>query len=108
MEETVDPEIEVVMNGDCIPLNEFLECHAGESLHEYIKTNVFIATRNFVQRVNSFRTEVMMGANNPMKIHKYSWKVEFQAGMVCVLISTFFHIRTPIVLIPIFLTTFPN
>jgi hypothetical protein len=49
-------------------LNVFLEKECDESLHESIRTNVFIATRNFVHRVKSFRAEIMMGKNNPMKI----------------------------------------
>ena len=59
-------------------MSEFLGTEADESIHEYIRNNVFTATRNFVHRVNSFKREIMMGSNNPMIIIKYSWKVEFQ------------------------------
>ena len=41
-------------------------------------TNVFIATRNFVQRVKAFRTEILMGKNNPDCITYWSDKMEFQ------------------------------
>ena len=59
-------------------LKIFLEDECDESLHEFIRTNVFIATRNFIQRVRSFRTEIMMGKNNPMRIKYWSDKMEFQ------------------------------
>ena len=78
-EETIDPEIFVKMeDGTFKILDEFLKNYADESIHEYIRTNVFTATRNFVQRVKSFKREIMMGSNNPMNINKYSWKCEFQ------------------------------
>ena len=59
-------------------LDVFLAKECDESLHEFIRTNVFIATRNFVHRVRAFRTEIMMGKNNPMKITYWSDKMEFQ------------------------------
>ena len=61
-----------------IILKEFLEEECDESLHEFIRTNVFTATRNFIQRVRSFRTEIMMGKNNPMRIRYWCDKMEFQ------------------------------
>ena len=59
-------------------LRYFLTEECEESLHESIRTNVLIATRNFVHRVKAFRTEIMMGRNNPMKITYWSDKMEFQ------------------------------
>ena len=59
-------------------LSYFLENECEESLHEFIRTNVFIATRNFVQRIKAFRTEIMMGKNNPLRIKYWSDKMEFQ------------------------------
>ena len=47
-------------------------------MHETIRSNVFIATRNFMHRVKAFRTEIMMGKNNPLKITYWSDKMEFQ------------------------------
>ena len=62
MEDTVEPEIKVQFaDGTFKPMSEFLETEADESIHEYIRNNVFTATRNFVHRVNSFRREIMMG-----------------------------------------------
>ena len=59
-------------------LKEFLEEECDESLHEFIRTNVFTATRNFVHRVKAFRTEMMMGKNNRMRIKYWSDRMEFQ------------------------------
>ena len=59
-------------------LRSFLNEEVDESLHEFIRTNVFTATRNFVQRLKSFRNEIMMGQNSPMAIVNFSDKLEFQ------------------------------
>ena len=59
-------------------LKYFLENECDESLHEFIRTNVFIATRNFIHRVQAFRTEIMMGKNNPLAIKYFSDKMEYQ------------------------------
>ena len=42
-------------------LDTFLQEDVDDSLHEMIRTNVLIATRNFQHRVESFRKEIMMG-----------------------------------------------
>ena len=79
LEEESDPNILVALkDGTLLPLEEFLVTIADESTHEYIRTNVFTATRIFIQRANSFKKEIMMGSHNPMNINKYSWKLEFQ------------------------------
>ena len=59
-------------------LAKFLEDECDESLHEFIRTNVFTATRNFIHRVRAFRTEIMMGKNSPMRIKYWCDKMEFQ------------------------------
>ena len=59
-------------------LRDFLKEEVDESLHEFIRTNVFTATRNFVQRLKLFRNEIMMGKNSPMSIVNFSDKLEFQ------------------------------
>ena len=59
-------------------LRDFLKEEVDDSLHEFIRTNVFTATRNFVQRLKSFRKEIMMGKNSPMSIVNFSDKLEFQ------------------------------
>ena len=73
-------EVEFQKNGktEQVPLKYFLENECEESLHESIRTNVFVATRNFMQRVKAFRTEIMMGKNSPMRIMYWSDKMEFQ------------------------------
>ena len=59
-------------------LEKFLEDECDESLHEFIRTNVFIATRNFVHRVKAFRHEIMMGKGNPLALTNFCDKMEFQ------------------------------
>ena len=59
-------------------LMKFLEEDVDESLHEMIRTNVLTATRNFQHRVDAFRTEIILGENNPMKVKNISYRVEFQ------------------------------
>ena len=60
------------------PLEAFLKEDIDDSLHEMIRTNVLTATRNFQRRVETFKKEIMMGENNPMKIKYISYRVEFQ------------------------------
>ena len=64
---TVEVKVEYKKNGEIKQdsLRDFLRDECEESLHESIRTNVFTATRNFVQRVKAFRTEILMGKNNP-------------------------------------------
>ena len=59
-------------------LSLFLEEDVDESLHEMIRTNVLTATRNFNHQLESFKKEIMMGHNNPMKIKHMSYRIEFQ------------------------------
>ena len=65
-------------DGQCKPLKLFLQEDIDDSLHEMIRTNVMNATRNFHQRVNAFKTEIIMGKNNPMHVKHISYRVEFQ------------------------------
>ena len=60
------------------PLEQFLREDVSQSLHEMIRTNVLNATRNFQQRVEVFRKEILYGQNNPMIIKHLSYRVEFQ------------------------------
>ena len=59
-------------------LNKFLEEDLNESLHEMIRNNVITATRNFQHRVDAFRTDIILGHNNPLKVKHISYRVEFQ------------------------------
>ena len=82
LEESAEVKIEVELETEGVKkpviLKEFLEKYVDESLHEFIRTNVFIATRNFVHRLKNFRKEIMMGHNNPMAIENWCDKMEFQ------------------------------
>ena len=76
----VEVKVEFLKHGELKKesLKTFLRDECDESLHESIRSNVFIATRNFVQRVKAFRTEILMGKNNPDCIMYWSDKMEFQ------------------------------
>ena len=65
-------------NGDWMPLDEFLEKHVEESLHELIRGNVVLSTRYFHHRVKMFIKTVVMGKNKSMNVQFYTFKVEFQ------------------------------
>ena len=60
------------------PLKQFIEEDVEESQHELIRGNVLIATRYYQQRVKNFICKIAMGANNPMNVKYYTYKVEFQ------------------------------
>ena len=77
----VTVKVEFTKNGkieDPKDLSDFLRDECDESMHESIRTNVFTATRNFVNRVKAFRAEILMAKSNPMKIIYWSDKMEFQ------------------------------
>ena len=78
--EGVHVQVDFTKNGDIktYSLEKFLEEECDESLHEFIRTNVFTATRNFLNRVTAFRTEIMLDKSSPMKITYWSDKMEFQ------------------------------
>ena len=78
--DNIEVKVEHQKNGETKQdfLRDFLKDECEESLHESIRTNVFTATRNFVQRVKAFRTEILMGKNNPDCVMYWSDKMEFQ------------------------------
>ena len=80
LDNTSEIKIEVESGNEQEPkeLREFLATEVDESLHEFIRTNVFIATRNFNHRLKTFRKEIIMGTNNPMEVENFSDKMEFQ------------------------------
>ena len=78
-ESAINAHVEVQLpSGQTKLLEEFLKEDADESLHEFIRTNVFIATRSYMRRINAFKTHILLGKNNPMNVKRFSWKVEFQ------------------------------
>ena len=60
------------------PLEKYLQEQIDESLHEFIRGNVLLATRYFNHRVKAFMTNIVMGGGNPMMVDKFSYKTEFQ------------------------------
>ena len=61
-----------------IEMRKYLETHVEQSLHEIIRRHVFIATRNYQNRVKSFITKIVTDKNNPMCVKYWTTKVEFQ------------------------------
>ena len=59
-------------------IETYLAEEAGISLHEIIRGNVLLATRYFDFRVKKFMDTIVMGANNPMMVQYFTYKVEFQ------------------------------
>ena len=43
-----------------------------------MRRNVLMATRNFQNRMEAFRKEIIFGRNNPMCVRHISYRVEFQ------------------------------
>ena len=76
--DTFNTKIEVDTLNGRKNLSDFLREDVDESLHEFIRNNVLLATRFFQHRVQAFIREVMLGKNNPMNIKNYTYKVEFQ------------------------------
>ena len=61
-----------------IPWEEYLKNHVEEKRHEMMRRNVLLATRNFQNRMEAFRKEIIFGRNNPMCVRHISYRVEFQ------------------------------
>jgi hypothetical protein len=61
-----------------IPWEEYLKNHVEEKQHEMMRRNVLLATRNFQNRVEAFRKEIIFGRNNAMCVRHISYRVEFQ------------------------------
>ena len=57
-------------------IKEFLE--QNSSMHEFIRTNILTATRNFDFRVKTFLKTVIMNQYSNMPVKMYSFRVEFQ------------------------------
>ena len=59
-------------------MREYLENHVEHSLHELIRRHVFIATRNYQNRVKALISKIVMDKKNPMCVKYWTTKVEFQ------------------------------
>ena len=73
-------EIDIDNNGKIVTkkLRDYLKEDIDESLHEFIRGNVLLATRYFNHRVKAFMSKIVMGGGNPMNVDKFSYKGEFQ------------------------------
>ena len=61
-----------------IVLETYLKNHVDQSQHEMIRKHIFIATRNYNNRVRSFIRDIVTNKNNPMCVKHWTTKVEFQ------------------------------
>ena len=61
-----------------IPWKQYLKDYVDETMHQTMRDNILLATRNFQHRVETFRREVIFGRNNPMRVRHISYRVEFQ------------------------------
>ena len=59
-------------------MKEYLEQEENQTEHEMIRKHIFLATRNYHNRVKSFITNVVMDKNNPMCVEYWTTRVEFQ------------------------------
>ena len=75
---TFNTNIEIDTKNGRKSLSDFLKEDVDNSLHEFIRNNVLLATRFFQHRVQAFIREIMLGKNNPMNVKNYTYKVEFQ------------------------------
>ena len=80
--ENVTVEVKIEGENVQMPWQEYLKSYVEEGKHQMMKRNVLIATRNFNNRVEAFRQNVIFGPNNPMRARHISYRVEFQ-GIVC-------------------------
>ena len=60
-----------------LSLKKYME-DAEKSRHEYIRENVLTLTRMFNHRVKAFIREIVLSKKNPMCVHKFTYKTEFQ------------------------------
>ena len=76
--ENVTVEVTIDRKPVEIPWEEYLKNHVEEKQHEIMRRNVLLATRNFQNRMEAFRKEIIFGRNNPMCVRHISYRVEFQ------------------------------
>ena len=71
----LDGEEVCFING--LTISEFLD--QNSSMHEFIRTNILTATRNFDYRIKCFLRTVIMNNCSDMPVKMYSYRVEFQS-----------------------------
>ena len=57
-------------------LDQYLE-ECPDNLNTYIRQNILTMARYYNQRVKAFLNEIVMGKNNPMAVHNWTYKTEF-------------------------------
>ena len=59
-------------NNKKMELREYLDKYIDKSRHELIRRHIYIATRNYNNRVKSFIRDIVMDKNNPMSVKHWS------------------------------------
>lgn len=72
------PEYEFYQENVLIDGKPIAEFFQDGNVHELVKKNVLVITRNFDHRVQMFRNHILMGKNSPMCVKFYRWRIEFQ------------------------------
>ena len=62
-----------------ISMEDYMKNEMDESLHEIMRKNVVIATRNYQQRVAALMHTIVRNPSNPLSVKHFSSKLEFQA-----------------------------
>ena len=57
-------------------LDRYLE-DCPDNLNTYIRQNILTMARYYNQRVKAFLNEIVVGKNNPMAVHNWTYKTEF-------------------------------
>ena len=60
-------------------MKDYMKNGMDESLHEIMRKNVVIATRNYQQRVAALMHTIVRNPSNPLSVKHFSSKLEFQA-----------------------------
>ena len=68
-----DHQFTVYVEG--LELEDYLE---NENLHGLVKENILTVTRIFDNRIHQFLKHIVLGANAPMNVAFYNYRVEFQ------------------------------
>ena len=55
----------------------------NSSKHEFIRSNILTATRNFQHRLKTFIRTIVMNKCSPMNVRYYSLRIEFQMRGKC-------------------------
>ena len=76
-----DGQEEILIND--LSVEDFLS--QNSSKHEFIRSNILTATRNFQHRLKTFIRTIVMNKCGPMNVRYYSLRIEFQLRGKCLI-----------------------